>query len=453
MANKRLRPCIERKILHIDMDAFFVSVEQVLDPSLKGKPVIVGGLGGRGVVSAASYEARSYGVHSAMPMTRARRLCPQAIFLSGSHGKYSEFSARIFEILDRYSPLVEPMSLDEAYLDLTGCERLQGPILKAATRLHNEIQERVGINASIGIASNKLMAKVASNLAKPNGMLRVLPGQEERFLAPFPIKCIPGIGPKMATQLKRMGIQKVSQLALLSCELLEKAYGIWGRGLYERAHGICRSPVLKREETRSISHETTLKEDSEDPQFLESKLSYLVEKAGSRLRASILRARCVTLKLRYSDFKTVTRSFTLTQPVDEDYVILQTVLGLFRKSFTRRTRVRLLGVALTSLSEVTGRIAQRGTNSPGLMMQEELQLGREELIRHPLPEVQIREESSSQTEEILHAIRNSLSQRGAQMELFESLEDQRWQKLYAGIDGIRKKYGFRSILRASSRWN
>lgn len=385
-----------RSILHIDMDAFFVSVEQVRDPSLLGKPVIVGGdPKGRGVVAAASYEARKYGIHSAQSVARAKRLCPHAVFLRGSHHLYSEFSGRIFDILDRYSPLVEPMSLDEAYMDLTGCERLHGPMTDTAVRIHNEIKNTIGINASVGMAANKLMAKIASGMAKPNGLLRILPGHEAAFLAPLAIGRIPGIGPKSGEQFKRMGIHTVRDLAQLPLELLEEVYGEWGNRLYQKARGVCRSPVLKHDDTRSVSRETTLEEDSTDPAFLESTLSYLVEKAASQLREEGLRARCVSLKLRYSDFKTVTRSRTLSNAACEDHVIFDTVVGLFRKLFTRRTRVRLIGVALSSLT----------AGAP------------------------------------------------PQMELFENLDAGHWQKLYRGIDRIREKYGFRSILRGSSFLN
>lgn len=385
-----------RSILHIDMDAFFVSVEQVRDPSLLGKPVIVGGdPKGRGVVAAASYEARKYGIHSAQPVARAKRLCPHAVFLRGSHHLYSEFSGRIFDILDRYSPLVEPMSLDEAYMDLTGCERLHGPMTETAVRIHNEIKNTIGINASVGMAANKLMAKIASGMAKPNGLLRILPGHEAAFLAPLAIGRIPGIGPKSGEQFKRMGIHTVRDLAQLPLELLEEVYGEWGNCLYQKARGVCRSPVLKHDDTRSVSRETTLEEDSTDPAFLESTLSWLVEKAASQLREEGLRARCVSLKLRYSDFKTVTRSRTLSNAACEDHIIFDTVVGLFRKLFTRRTRVRLIGVALSSLT----------AGAP------------------------------------------------PQMELFENLDAGHWQKLYRGIDRIREKYGFRSILRGSSFLN
>lgn len=380
-------------ILHIDMDAFFVSVEEVLDPSLKGKAVIVGGNPeGRGVVSAASYEARKFGVHSAMPIARARKLCPHAIFLRGAHGRYSEFSARIFAILERYAPLVEPMSLDEAYLDLTGCERLHGPAMTTAQRMHDEIRDTVGINASIGIAANKLMAKVASEFAKPNGCFRILPDQAARFLAPFPVGTLPGIGPKSVQQFRRLGIRTVRDVAQLPLALLEEMYGEWGGRLYEKARGISHSPVYPHDETKSISRETTLEEDSTDPRLLESTLSYLLEKAAAQLRGEGLRARCVTLKLRYSDFKTVTRARTLAVPACEDHILFAAAVDLFRKLFTRRTRVRLIGVAFTGFTREA-----------------------------PM-----------------------------QMNLFDTAAQSTREQLYAGIDRIRGKYGFRAILRATS---
>jgi DNA polymerase IV len=384
-----------RDILHVDMDAFFVSVEEVRDPSLVGKPVIVGGdPNGRGVVAAASYAARKYGIHSAMPLAKARRLCPHAIFLRGSHGVYGEFSRRVFAILEKYSPLVEPMSLDEAYVDLTGCQKLHGPVLETAERIRNEIKKEVGINASIGIASNKLLAKVASAYVKPNGILWIAPGKEKKFLEPLPVGRIPGVGPKSYERFKRMGIKTVGHLAALPRELLEEVHGKWGAGLYLKSRGICQSQVTGQEEdSRSISRETTLETDSLDAGFLESRLSYLVEKAAAQLRGSKLYVRTVTLKLRTSDFKTVTRSCTLKEPTSEDHVIFKTAVELLRKLFTSRTRVRLIGISLSSLT------------------------------------------------------RNSC----AQTDLFEKTTRKQWDRLYQGIDRIRSKYGFRSILRATSR--
>ncbi|UCD10910.1 MAG: DNA polymerase IV [Nitrospinaceae bacterium] len=383
-----------REILHVDMDAFFVSVEEALNPSLKGKPVIVGGdPAGRGVVAAASYAARRFGVHSAMPLGRARRLCPDAIFLRGSHGVYSEFSRRIFRLLGKYSPEVEPLSLDEAYLDLTGCARLHGPVLPTAERILNEIRSKVGINASTGIASNKLLAKVASAMAKPSGLLWIAPGMEGRFLAPLPVDRLPGIGPKSGERFRRLGVRTVGHLAQLPLELLQEVYGQWGDKIHLRARGICQSPVVgQADDARSISREITFETDSIDPAFLKATLSYLSEKATAKLRAQGLYARSVTLKLRYSDFRTVTRSHTLDEATARDADVISTALGLLDRLLKGRTRVRLIGIALSSL-----------TRSPSL-----------------------------------------------QASLFADPSPEKWDRLYQGIDRIRHKYGFRSILRAAS---
>ena len=383
------------EILHVDMDAFFVSVEEVLDPSLKGKPVVVGGSAeGRGVVSAASYAARKFGIHSAMPIAKAKRLCSHAIFLLGSHRLYSEYSTKVFEILRRYSPLVEPMSLDEAFVDLTGCKKLHGPILKTAETIRNEIRDRLGLNASIGIATNKLMAKIASAYCKPNGMLWIAPGSEQQFLAPLPIKRIPGIGPKGCAKLNRMGVKSVADLSRLPLELLEETHGKWGVSLYRKARGISCSPVnAETEDPRSISRETTFATDSTDLLFLESTLSYLTEKTTAQLRSNGLFAKTVTLKLRYSDFKTVTRSQTLDWPTAADHKLLKTATKILRKLFDGRMQVRLIGISLSSLTA------------------------------HPYQ----------------------------QEDLFDLKDSERWDGLYQGIDQIRKKYGFRSILRAASR--
>jgi len=387
-------PAPEREILHVDMDAFFVSVEEALDPSLKGKPVIVGGdPGGRGVVAAASYAARRYGIHSAMPLGRARRLCPHAIFLRGSHGVYSEFSRRVFRLLADYSPEVEPLSLDEAYLDLTGCARLNGPALATAERILRAIQSEVGINASAGLASNKLLAKVASAHAKPSGLLWIAPGMEARFLSPLPVDRLPGIGMKSGERFRRLGIHTVGDLARLPLELLREVYGAWGDKLHLRARGICSSPVAgERADARSISRETTFETDSIDPAFLQATLSYLSEKAAAALRKEGLYARSITLKLRYSDFRTLTRSHTLPEATAQDACIIRTALGLLSRLLKGRIRVRLIGVSLTSLT------------------------------RSPNP----------------------------QADLFADQAPEKWDRLYQGIDRIRGKYGFRSILRAAS---
>jgi DNA polymerase IV len=384
-----------RQILHVDMDAFFVSVEEVLDPSLKSKPVIVGGdSDGRGVVAAASYAARKYGIHSAMPIAKAKRLCSHAIFLRGSHQYYRDYSAKVFEILRGYSPLVEPMSLDEAFVDLTGCAKLHGPALKTAEKIHNEIREGLGLNASIGIASNKLLAKIASAYCKPNGMLWITSGMEQRFLAPLSICRIPGIGPRGESKLQLMGVKSVADLAGISLENLKEAFGEWGASLYRKSRGISDSRVTsKTDDPRSISREKTFDVDLTDPLFLESTLSYLTEKIAAQLRENKWFARTVLLKLRYSDFQTVTRSKTLDMPTAKDHILFETGVGLFRKLFTYGAKVRLIGVRLTSLTA------------------------------HP----------------------------HRQIEMFDCQGEKSWDSLYQSIDQIRNKYGFKSLLRATSR--
>ena len=279
---EKLRMPSARKILHVDMDAFFTSVEEALDPTLKGKPLIVGGdPTGRGVVAAASYAVRHYGVHSAMPLARAKRLCPDAIFLRGSHRAYSEYSERVFAILREYSPSVEPMSMDEAFVDLTGCDRLHGPALETAERIRRDIRQIVGIPASIGFAANKLIAKIASGYVKPRGLLWIAPGKERRFLAPLRVERIPGIGPKGGAELRRMGIKTVDDLTTIPLEVLERAFGKWGASLYRKSRGVCENAVVgEAGVNRSIGRETTLETDTLDREFLESTLGYLVEKAG-----------------------------------------------------------------------------------------------------------------------------------------------------------------------------
>ncbi|MEC7640731.1 MAG: DNA polymerase IV [Nitrospinota bacterium] len=384
---------MERRILHIDMDAFFVSVEETQDPSLKGKPVIVGGdPNSRGVVAAASYAARRYGIHSAMPLAKARRLCQHAVFLYGNHSLYAEFSDRIFALLDRYSPRMQPMSLDEAYLDLTGCERLHGPVLSVAGRIRDEIKTIIGISASIGVARNKLVAKIASDYAKPSGMLWVAAGKEQTFLAPLPVSRIPGVGRRTGEQLSRMGIKTIGRLAELPRRLLETVYGKYGSDLYRKARGLCDSPVSSGGDPRSMSRETTLERDSCEPGYLLSILSYQTEKVAAQLREEGLHARCVTLKLRYADFKTVTRRRTLPEATCCDHVIFAAAARLFTDLFTRRPRIRLIGICLSSLT--------------------------------PHGELQT--------------------------DLFAIRSHQQWDSLYRGIDRIRGKYGFRSILKGKS---
>jgi len=327
------------------MDAFFVSVEELANPSLVGKPVVVGGdPDGRGVVAAASYEARKYGIHSAMPLRTAQRLCPHAIFLHSNLQDYAGYSRRVYRIFERYTPDVQAVSIDEAYLDLTGTERLHGPGIAAAEKIKIEIKERLGLTASVGVATNRLVAKVASELAKPNGLCAVTAGFEASFLAPLAIGRLPGVGEATKERLRTLGVRRMGQLARIDKDVLERAFGKMGVWLHERSNGIDASPVEVRSLPKSISRETTFDEDTADTAKMERTLFRLVERVGRALRKEKLQARCITLKLRYSDFRTVTRSVTLREGTDLDAVIYEHVKELFLRAYARRARVRLLGV-------------------------------------------------------------------------------------------------------------
>lgn len=337
-------------ILHVDMDAFFVSVELLERPDLRGKPVVVGGRPDqRGVVTAASYEARKYGVHSAMPLRTAGRLCPHAIFLEGHHEKYTEWSDRVAAILGKFSPIVEMVSIDEAYLDLSGTERLHGPPLAAVDKLLRTITQQTGLPCSGGLATTRLVAKVASDQAKPRGLVWVAPGMEARFLAPLPIRKIPGIGEVTERALRALGIETVEQLASHQQEKLEKIFGQWGTALYRKARGGDSYEFLIDAEPKSISHNHTFGEDTSDIAQMESLLSHLSQKTCKRLREAGLFARTLTLTIRYAGFQTYTRSKSVPDPIHLDADIHAIFLDLFRTHRDPKRKVRLLGVALSNL--------------------------------------------------------------------------------------------------------
>jgi DNA polymerase IV len=337
-------------ILHVDMDAFFVSVELLERPDLRGKPVVVGGSADqRGVVSAASYEARKFGIHSAMPLRTAGRLCPHAVFLDGNHAKYSEWSDRVASILARFSPIVEMVSIDEAYLDLGGTERLHGPPLAAADKLLRRITQQTELPCSGGLAPTRLVAKVASEQAKPRGLVWVAPGMEARFLAPLPIRKIPGIGEVTERALRALGIETVAHLAAHEQKQLESIFGQWGTALYRKARGGDAYEFLIDAEPKSISHNHTFGEDTSDVSEMESLLSHLSQKACKRLREAGLLARTLTLTIRYAGFQTYTRSKTVQEPVNLDADVQMIFLDLFRTHLDGKRKVRLLGVALSGL--------------------------------------------------------------------------------------------------------
>jgi DNA polymerase IV len=347
-------PAFARTIFHVDMDAFFVSVEELYDPSLKGKAVVVGGQRNeRGVVSAASYEARKFGVHSAMPLRTAAKHCPHAIFVDGHPDRYRECSEKVYQVLMSFSPQVEMASIDEAYLDMTGTARLHGPPLKAAHKLHQRMKEETRLNCSIGIGSSRLIAKVSSAQAKPNGVLWIVPGQEPQFLAPLDVREIPGVGEVMEKHLHELGIRKVGDLARLQEAELEERFGKWGLALAgkargEDAGGWFDSEVGADAEAKSISHEHTFNEDTADLDQLGAILMRLSEMVGRRLREAKLHARTIQLKLRYKDFTTLTRAHTLPAPTQLDGEIFEQARTLFLKNWKPGREVRLLGVQASS---------------------------------------------------------------------------------------------------------
>jgi DNA polymerase IV len=346
-----------KTIFHVDMDAFFVSVEELSDPSLKGKAVVVGGQRDeRGVVSAASYEARKFGVHSAMPLRTAANLCPHAIFVDGHPDRYRECSAKVYEVLNTFSPLVEMASIDEAYLDMTGTDRLHGPPLRAAHALHNKVKSETQLNCSIGIGASRLIAKVSSAKAKPNGVLWVIPGQEAKFLAPLDVRDIPGVGKVMEQNLHALGIHQVADLARLEEDVLEERFGKWGLALAgkargEDAGGWFDTEVGEHSDPKSISHEHTFNEDTANPVQLETTLMRLTEMVARRLREHSFYARTIQLKLRYKDFSTITRAHSLAAPTQLDTEIFEQIRILFRKNWKKGVEIRLLGVQVSSFEE------------------------------------------------------------------------------------------------------
>jgi DNA polymerase-4 len=340
-------------IMHIDLDAFFVSVEQVLNPELKGKPVVVGGRpGGRGVVASASYEARAFGIHSGMPLKTAQRLCPPAIFVEGSFPRYRQASEKFMAILADFSPFIEPMGIDEAYLDVTGFESLYGSIHQMAVTIRQRIKNELGLCASVGIASSKVVAKVASDLSKPDGLLEVPQGEEHAFLAPLSIDKLPGVGRKTEPVLRGLGITTIGELSALPTDALRSHFGVFGEVLHRWADGIDDRKVEMPAAAKSISRETTFEKDNRNRTLLKATLRYLSERVGAELRESGKAARCVTIKLRWADFTRITRQQTLRQPADADQVIFTTGLKLMNLALlAEKQPVRLIGIGVANLVE------------------------------------------------------------------------------------------------------
>jgi nucleotidyltransferase/DNA polymerase involved in DNA repair len=344
-----------RLIAHVDMDCFFAAVEVLDDPSLRGRPVIVGadpqGGKGRGVVSAASYEARKFGVHSAMPVSRAFALCPQGVFLPGRMGRYSEISGKIMEILKGFTPQIEQISVDEAFLDLSGCQRLFGEPREIARKIKTAIKSRLSLTASVGMGSNKLVAKIASDLQKPDGLVIVPSGEEKEFLALMPSGKLWGVGPKTADRLKQMGLETIGQLAEYDPKRLETVFGKMGTYLHERANAIDNDAVSQGYQVKSMGREHTYDEDTGSKEDIHRMLLTLSEQVAASLRAEGVKGRTITLKLRYQDFETHTYGRTLETAVDNAIEINAIARMLFDKNWQTFRKIRLIGVSASNLNQ------------------------------------------------------------------------------------------------------
>jgi DNA polymerase-4 len=339
-----------RTILHVDLDAFFAAVEQRDRPELRGKPVIVGGGGpnDRGVVSAASYEARKFGVHSAMPLRHAGRLCPDGVFLPVDGAKYQSVSREVMAVLRRFTPQVEPISIDEAFLDVTGSRKLFGDGEAVGRQIKKAVRDEVGLTISVGVASTKLVAKIASDLQKPDGLVVVPPGEEAAFLAPLPISRLWGVGGQTAAALQDYGVRTIGELAALDPQVLVRRFGKHGGSLAGRARGEDDDPVADRADAKSVGHEHTFDVDTSDREQIERTLLAMSEGVAGRLRASGVKAGTISVKIRDSTFHTITRQRTLPDPTDLTEPIWRTALELARPE-VRGIRVRLLGVTASNL--------------------------------------------------------------------------------------------------------
>lgn len=348
----------ERVVIHVDMDAFFAAVEQRDDPDLRGKPVVIGadpkGGRGRGVVSTCSYEARAYGIHSAQPISQAYRLCPDAVFLPVDGQKYQRESRRIREVLSEFTPQMQFISIDEAFLDVTGSLRIFGDKRPIAEHIRRRIEQETGLTASLGVAPNKLVAKIASDLRKPRGLVIVESEQVEEFLRPLEVSRLPGVGPKMQGALARLGVKVIGDLADIPLEELQDRFGEYGKDLWHKARGQDDSPVEEGEGIKSIGHEHTFGEDTDDRDLIERELMELCEKTARRLRKARKRGHTVTTKVRFEDFTTVTRQRTLEEPVFEASAIYVAAQANFEEAEPQGRKVRLIGVQVSGFADQEG---------------------------------------------------------------------------------------------------
>ena len=339
-----------RHIAHFDLDSFFVSVEILNDPSLKGKPVLVGG-SDRGVVAACSYEARKFGIHSAMPMKQAKKLCPHAIVVGGTRGEYSRYSRWVTDIIASKVPLFEKASIDEFYIDLTGMDKFFG-VSKYTKDLRHHIMKETGLPISCGLSSGKLISKIATNEAKPNGFLEIPHGKEKDFLWPLPIEKIPGVGKNTEQQLKNFGIYKIEDIAKTPIDVMERYFGKWGEALWRKSNGIDTAEIETGWEQKSMSHENTFEQDYNDVDFLHSEIVRLTEKTSYSLREDDMLTGCITIKIRYSNFETTSRQETIDYTSLDDKLIAK-AKDLFTKSWQKGRTVRLLGVRFSQLIPFT----------------------------------------------------------------------------------------------------
>ena len=338
-------------ILHVDMDAFYASVAELDHPEYKGKALVVGA-GTRGVVLSANYEARKFGIRAAMPVGRAKRMAPHAIFIAPEHHRYSEISERVMAIFHSYTPLVEPISLDEAFLDVTGSQKLFGTGREIAAKIREQVEKEEGITCSVGLAQSKFIAKLASQHCKPNGMLEIKPDRILEFLHPLPVRAIWGVGPKTAESLERLGLHTVSDIAHTPRATLIRALGdATGASLYELAWGRDYRDVIPDEPEKSIGNEETFSEDLDNPEEILREYLRLCERATSRLRDKGLFAKTISIKVRFGDFSTINRSKTLPLPIDSTHDVYEVVKGLYEALRIDRARLRLVGVSLENLSE------------------------------------------------------------------------------------------------------
>jgi DNA polymerase-4 len=338
-------------ILHVDMDAFYASVAERDDPSLRGKAVVVGA-GARGVVLSANYAARKYGIRAAMPVGRAKRIAPHAVFVTPDHQRYSEVSAKVMEIFDSFTPLVEPISLDEAFLDVTGARKLLGTGREIAVEIRRKVEASEGITCSVGIAPSKFIAKLASGHCKPNGILEIPADRILNFLHPLPVNAIWGVGPKTAETLERLGLRTVADIANLPRETLIRALGqASGASLYELAWGRDYRDVTPNEPDKSISAAETFAQDIDDPEEILREFLRLTEKAAARLRENGYYAKTISIKVRFADFSTISRSKTLPLPIDSTHDIYEIAKSLYLALNLDRARLRLVGISLDNLSE------------------------------------------------------------------------------------------------------